>query len=186
MMFLNIVTPCSRPENLQTIATTINIPKENYRWIIVFDLDEFPEEQYIPENCEKYLHRNPKSVVGHSQRNFALDLIDKGFVYMNDDDTAIHPDLWENIKNVDEDVDFITFAQLDTMNCLRLTGQEVKLERIDSHNYMVSRELIGDIRWQFEKYDADGLFAMECYKHSKKHLYIPKVLSIYNWLRIFE
>lgn len=29
-MFLNIITPCTRPENLHKISESINIPKENY------------------------------------------------------------------------------------------------------------------------------------------------------------
>ena len=36
-MFLNIITPCSRPENLRIISESINIQKENYRWIFVYD-----------------------------------------------------------------------------------------------------------------------------------------------------
>ena len=111
-MFLNIVTPCCRPENLHTIASTINIPRESYRWIVVFDLDELPDPMYIPENCECYLHRDSQSIAGHAQRNFAIQLISKGHVYQNDDDTAIHPELWENIKDLAE-ADFISFAQMD-------------------------------------------------------------------------
>lgn len=183
-MFLNIVTPCCRPENLHTIAGTINIPRDRYRWIVVFDLDEMPDKMYIPDNCECYLHRDSKSIAGHAQRNFANQLIDKGHVYQNDDDTALHPELWENIKDLDH-ADFISFAQLDgDLGVVRLPGNDISLQRIDSHNFIVSRELIGDTKWQIERYDADGLFAIDCVQKSKSRVYIPEVLSIYNWLRI--
>jgi hypothetical protein len=183
-MFLNIVTPCCRPENLHTIANTINIPEKNYRWIIVFDMDNFPDLKYIPKKCEYYLHRNENSVAGHSQRNFALDLIKEGHVYQNDDDTAIHPELWENIKDL-TNKDFISFAQMDgDLKCVRLIGNEIKLNKIDNHNFIVSRELIGNIKFKIDRYDADGLFAMDCIKNSKKTIYIPKILSIYNWLKV--
>jgi len=42
-MFLNIITPSCRPENLHKISKSINIPRENYRWIVVFDLEEIPD-----------------------------------------------------------------------------------------------------------------------------------------------
>lgn len=181
-MFLNIVTPCSRPENLHTISGSINIPRENYRWLVIFDADELPDQMYIPENAECYLHRNSDSIAGHSQRNFANTLIDSGHVYQNDDDTAIHPELWENIKNLDH-ADMITFAQLDTMSALRLAGDQIELKKVDSHNFIVSRNIIGDIKWEVDKYDADGIFAIQCFKKSKITVYVPKILSIYNWLR---
>ena len=59
----------------------------------------------------------------------------------------------------------------------------MKYQKIDSHNFILTRELIGDIRWELTKYEADGLFAVECYKKSKSHLKLDKVLSIYNQLR---
>jgi hypothetical protein len=179
-MFLNIITPCSRPENLKKIAESINIPRENYRWIVVFDSETLPDKSFIPENCEAYSHKNPASKVGNAQRNFALDLIETGHVYFNDDDTLMHPELWENIKNLDND--FITFFQQFKNGKLRLIGK-VRLAMIDSHNYIASRDLIDNSRWNLNRYDADGLFAIECHKKSKKHIVLEKVLSTYNSLR---
>ncbi len=34
-MFLNIITPCSRPDNLNEVSKSINIPPEHYRWIVL-------------------------------------------------------------------------------------------------------------------------------------------------------
>lgn len=186
-MFLNIITPCSRPENLVRISKSINIPRENYRWIVVFDFDELPKDCIIPDNCEVYLHKNPNSIVGHSQRNFAIDLIDKGHIYMNDDDTIIHPDLWENIKNLDF-YDFISFIQVDKNGNIRLFGNNIDIGYIDSHNFIVSKKSIGELKWIIEKYDADGWFASTLYKKliqesNSSIIYIPKILSIYNFLR---
>ena len=104
-MFLNIITPCSRPENLLKISESINVPKENYRWIVVFDMDKLPSKELIPENCEVHLYRENGSVVGHAQRNYALSIINDGHIYFNDDDTLLHSELWENIK--DFNFDFI-------------------------------------------------------------------------------
>jgi hypothetical protein len=185
-MFLNIITPCSRPENLHKIAKTINIPTDRYRWLVVFDMDLLPDIKMIPENCETYLYRNPKSTVGHAQRNYAIELITNGHIYMNDDDTTIHPELWDNIKNTD--ADFISFSQSSKNNSIRLIGDSIQVGKIDSHNFIVSRKLVGNSRWIINKYDADGYFAQETYNKvvynsEFKKLYIPKVLSVYNNLR---
>jgi hypothetical protein len=180
-MFLNIVTPCSRPENLLLIEKSINIPKENYRWIVVFDGNILPNKELIPESCEIYLHTNEKSIVGHSQRNHALDLINDGYVYFNDDDTTIHKDLWKNIKNLD--CDFISFQQQDKNGHLRLFSKQIAVGTIDSHNFIVNRSIIGETRFIIDKYEADGFFAVDCYQKSKNICYINKVLSTYNSLR---
>jgi hypothetical protein len=180
-MFLNIVTPCSRPENLMKISKSINIPKENYRWIVVFDGTSLPLKNLIPVECETYLHTNKESVVGHSQRNFALNLITEGYVYFNDDDTIIHENLWENIKDLDND--FISFSQEHKNGQLRLLGNIIKVYSIDSHNFIIDRSLIGESKFDIKKYNADGYFAEECFKKSKNYKFINKILSTYNSLR---
>ena len=172
MMYLNIITPCSRPQNLKLISESINIPKENYRWIVVFDGLEIPE---VPTNSEAYSIKDNLSIYGNAQRNYALDLITDGYVYFNDDDTIIHPELWDEIK--DKDADFISFKQSNKDGSLRLEGNEIIPNFIDSHNFVASSKCI-NTRWVLNRYDADAFFAMECYKNAKETLYIPKILSI--------
>lgn len=179
---LNIVTPCSRFNNLSIIEKSINIPKSEMRWIIVFDRDSIPDV-YIPSFAEIYCHTNPLSIVGHAQRNFALDLIDNGHIYFNDDDTIIHPDLWSNIEYKLSDYDFISFDQSNKDGSPRLKGNNITLHQIDSHNFITKKILSKNIRFHIDKYDADGYFAIDCYKQSKSPLYISKTLSIYNSLR---
>lgn len=180
-MLINIITPCSRPENLHTISKGINIPKENYRWIIVFDMVNQPNNELIPDNCEVYCHKNPNSTSGNSQRNFALNLVEGGYIYFNDDDTTIHPELWENVKDLD--ADFISFPQLNKNGVLRLTGDNINVGHIDSHNFIVSHSILGESRFIIDKYDADGYFAMECYNKTENRIIINKPLSIYNLLQ---
>lgn len=180
-MFLNIITPCSRPENLQKISKTINIPRENYRWVVVCDMDKLPNKELIPENCEVHLYKENGSVVGHAQRNYALSIINDGYIYFNDDDTLLHPELWENIKDIE--TDFISFIQLNKDGLIRLLGNLIQVSHIDSHNFIVSKNIIGDTKFIISKYDADGYFAKECYEKSSSKTYINKALSIYNSLR---
>lgn len=184
-MFINIITPCSRPENLHKISESINIPKQNYRWVVVFDSNILPDSNLIPNNCEFYLHKDKNSTSGNAQRNFALELIEQGHIYMNDDDTTIHENLWENIKDLNHD--FISFSQSDKNGNLRLRGNLIKVNNIDSHNFIVSKDLMNNIRWIIDRYDADGYFAQENYEkaiiNNRKVIFVDKVLSVYNNLR---
>lgn len=180
-MFINIITPCTRFTNLPIINKSINIPKKNYRWIIVCDSDELPNSKYIPDYCEIYHLRVLGSVFGNGQRNYAIDMVKDGYLYFNDDDTLIHPDLWENIKDLDND--FISFEQSNIDGSLRLKSENIKVGNIDSHNFLVKNEIVGNTRWSLEKYDADGFFAVEVYSKSKKPIHLFKPLSIYNQLK---
>ena len=182
-MFLNIVTPCSRPENLHIISKSINIPAQHYKWWVVFDAHAMPDHALIPANCEPLLHAGGQA--GHAQRNYALDRIHAGHVYMNDDDTVVHAQLWSHVQHLHHDL--ISFKQNDAKGNLRLMGNRFKTGGMDSHNFMVSRVMIGDTRWG-SSYAADGRFA-QC-MHDKLTTnaaftvhYIPEVLSVYNALR---
>lgn len=177
----NIITPCSRPQNLPLIETSINIPRNQFRWIIVFDSETIPNV-YIPSISEPYAYKQNGSVVGHAQRNFALNLVTDGHIYFNDDDTIIHQDLWENIYDK-FNYDFISFSQANKDGSLRLKGNQIVLHKIDSHNFIVHKNLCKNIKFYIDKYDADGYFAMDCYRLSKNPIYIDKILSIYNALR---
>jgi hypothetical protein len=180
-MFLNIITPCSRPHLLPIVAKSINIPKQNYRWIIVFDGTSIPQIEDLDANYELYNTHNPESVAGHAQRNYALDLVTRGHVYFNDDDTVVHKDLWENIKDLTND--FIHFNQEEKDGTIRLNRAIPILSYVDSHNFITSNDLIEHSRFVINRRDADGVFAENMHRSSKNSKYIPKVLSTYNALR---
>ena len=166
---------------MHTISKSINIPRENYRWIVVVDSDKLPSEELIPDNCEIYLHQNINSIVGHSQRNYALELITTGWIYSNDDDTVIHPQLWENIKDVT--ADFISFTQIKSDLSINIVGDLINIGSIDSHNFIVNINSVSDLRFVINKYEADGIFAVECYAKAITKIFINKALSVYNSLR---
>ncbi len=177
-MFINIITPCCRPENLKKISDSINIPRENYRWIVVYDSELHPEGSLIPNNCEFYLHKDHSSLYGNAQRNFAISLVEEGHVYFNDDDTRIHPQLWESVRDIDSD--FIHFIQAVRGGGINVTGNPVVFGNIDSHNFIVTAELAKKNLWKSDLYEADAHFAISCYESAVKPHYIPKILSIYN------
>jgi hypothetical protein len=180
-MFLNIVTPCTRPDNLTIIEESINIPEHCYRWIIVFDARQLPDGFEAPKRAEMYAHFKTGSVFGSQQRNYALDIIKRGHVYFNDDDTTIHPLLWENVCDK-SDYDFISFDQLNADFSRRLMGSVIVPGKIDTHTFIVDHRLTTEVRWADNDF-CDGLFAQGCRNRATNPLYINKYLSFYNSLR---
>lgn len=186
--FINIITPCSRPENLKAMSESINIPKVAYRWIVVIDGAAGKFNVTLPRNAEVYYHRDPRSISGNAQRNYALGRIEpfekpRGFnsyVYFLDDDTLMHPDLYKAVRQLDND--FIHFDQENPDGSRRIGGT-VKVNHVDSGNVLIRRSLIGDIRWRSDLYHADGVFIERCFQKAKSPLYLPKSLSVYNALR---
>lgn len=178
-MFLNIITPLTRPYNLSLIENSINIPVSNYRWIIVCDF--YDQIEYKPVNAEIYNYRDKFSMMGNAQRHFALKLVNTGHIYFNDDDTIIHNNLWDNIKDLDND--FISFDQEYRSGKKRLTGSDIRLNKIDSHNFIVHASIGKKIVWVYNKYNADGIYATNCYRLAQNPIYINKTLSTYNSLR---
>jgi SAM-dependent methyltransferase len=195
-MFLNIITPSNKPHNIPKIWNTINIPKDNWRWIVVFDGDELPPIDPLP-NTEFYFHKNPDSISGNSQRNFGLDRVESGFILFLDDDTVLHPLLWENVKMVEDSIDFVSFdSSWNTMgegelSCdnliwnnlvIRTKGSDPKIDHIDTGNYIVNSRISQKFRWDLSSYNSDGKFCLECFNSSLNKIYIPKILSFFNLL----
>jgi hypothetical protein len=151
------------------------------RWIVVFDMNEFPFAR-LPKNAE--YHCLLDHAFGYPQSNCALDLVYKGMVYFLDDDTLIHPDLYDTISGLDND--FIHFNQIrpkkEVGHPKYMIGKKVKPGWIDKGGFVVNREVIGDIRFRTDIYGADGYFAEECYNKATKPVFIDKVLAYHNKL----
>lgn len=179
-MIINIVTPCSRPENLTEISESINIPLGRYRWIVLFDADALPSTP-LPKNAEVYLARMTDSLVGNGQRNKALDIIQSGYVLFLDDDTILHKDFWEAVRYATEDV--VCWQQSWKDGNHRLDAGDFRVGHIDSGSFMVKRSVIGDIRWDLDRYDADGYFAEKIVAKRRTIRKINQYLSHYNYLR---
>jgi hypothetical protein len=178
-MFLNIITPCSRPENLFKIYKSINIPKDMYRWIVVFDSDHIPTDN-LPPKCEPHIYRHPDSKVGNAQRNYGMDLVDRGWIFFLDDDTLLHQDLWSEIKDLKHD--FIHFGQ-EQNGIFRLTGSKIMVEHLDVGSFVVNKKIVKDHKFPLKVYQSDGIFAMLVSNETTDIKYIPKVLSKYNELK---
>ena len=176
---MTIITPCIRPENLARMSKTI---PANCRWIVVFDLKQLPSVE-LPKNAE--YHRLLNHAFGYPQSNYALELVKDGYVYFLDDDTLMHPDLYEAVSGLDND--FIHFNQIRPEkkkgDPKRILGSKVQGGWIDKGGFVVKRELIGEIRFRTDIYGGDGYFAEDCYAKAQNPIFINKILAYFNILK---
>jgi len=181
---LSVITPCSRPHLLTTIAKYMNF---NYidEWIIVYDGNIIPENFNIFKNyrdkIKEFIHKNPSSCVGNSQRNFALDYLLENnkdtFVYFLDDDNIINLDLYSIVNFLDDDKIY-SFNQFN-----RILGNNISLNHIDTAMIIFDFKINKHLRWNIKEYGADGYYFQELYNNNKnKHIYINNDLCYYNTL----
>lgn len=177
---LYIVTPCSRPENLETINKTI--PCE-CKWIVSSSCD-------ISCNINATIIKCPeKGLVGTKERNYVLDnfqLKDEDYILFHDDDNIIHEDLYSNIEPLLKSSNLfsiVTWGQLFKNNKIRLDPCKIpKVGKIDTACFMVNWKYNKNVRHVENKYEHDGIYAEECSRNGPI-LTIDKYLSYYNYLR---
>lgn len=191
MTDITIITPCSRPENLEAVAKSINF---DCKWVIVFDCS-FDEYIKIVLNDTPLL-RKPwintlyvkGGVSGNAQRNLAIDSIHDGFIYCLDDDNLMHPEFYEATKGIlanNPDAKCIFYSQdvqWRHIGVRAVNPSSVRVNGIDQAQFLISRELIGKERYQ-QKYEADGLFIQKIFKENDKsifYFYNDKPVTYYN------
>jgi hypothetical protein len=190
-MKLTIITACSRPENLQKIKKSINIP---CNWIIVYDSDKEIknfDEPWIIETFTK------GGIAGKKQLNHGLDYCDKDdWVYFLDDDNLLHPDFenvfkimgwyYDRINHILHTSKYLgcIFAQELVDGMSRVPQKNIiKVCHVDQAQYLLHMSLIGEKRF-IQQYEADGIFIEQIYKeHEDKIDIINEVLCYYNKLR---
>lgn len=194
---VTLITPSIRPENLKSIAESIDFDIV-YKWIIVYDGNKIKENPMLFNNNEnkivELLHYDPNSISGNSQRNAGLEYLKNlienekdsftNFVYFLDDDNRINEDLYQVIRGAEKGV-LYTFGQERSKDIFPyvdiLKGDVVEVYKIDSAMLLIDYNLIGETRWKIDKYNADGIFIKECLMNYKdKWVYIEMVLAYYN------
>lgn len=177
---LYIITPCSRPENLELILPSI--PKECH-WIISHDdktqPQPFPNTTFI--NCKD------TGKVGTKARNFVLDNFefnDDDFIQFHDDDNIIHPKWFPTIQQyLNYEFSIISWGQLNKDGTIRLQpSPKISTGAIDTASYTVSWKYNKNVRHRTDVYEHDGIYAEECAKNGRV-LTIYDYLCYYNYLR---
>jgi hypothetical protein len=177
-MKLTIITPCSRPDNLQKVRESIKLKCE---WIICHDSEDpikIFDEKWITEIFVQ------GGVSGNKQRNMALNYVfSEDFVYFLDDDNLLHPDLIKFFeKNKFEHKGYI-FGQ-DLGDKLRLPDKEnIKVNFVDQAQYLLHYTLLHNRRFK-QVYEADGHMIEEIYREFKSQILVThEVMCYYNKLR---
>jgi hypothetical protein len=185
MSVIHIVTPCSRPENLPALYSSIvaNLYEADVKWWIVFDAEAVPAE--IDNAPFMELHAILGGVAGHKQRNYALDRIQDGYVYQLDDDNIIHSNFPSIFNYCATEKKSAIFGQNLGDGRVRVNDRtNIRQTHIDQGQFLVRREHIADTRYVETDYCADGLFIEQIYhKQPDNFLIFNQVASYYNFLR---
>ena len=191
---IHIITPCTRPENLNIMRPTVPTACS---WVIVLDATQananisFDIPIHISDaanyNSAVTLYRSPYTGhAGNPNRNFALDQMtfdDLDWVYILDDDNIIHPS-WFNrvIRLQDERLNMISWGQVWKNGSVRLPpSPNPRVGNIDTSCYMVRGRLMKHLRFDMD-YCADGMLAERAASFGG-HLCLDEYLGYYNYLR---
>jgi hypothetical protein len=208
MTLINVITPVSRPGNIWTIGESIqgalknNPHNHKIAWWVVLnafqqyttklDLDVVDDGEFActknavevslkaPHSTEILVTGCRFSVAGSRQRNFALDHIDEGLVWMLDDDNLMHPDF---LNYPYETGKFYALPQqLNKYGSVRMPTS-FKVCDIDQAQLVYDRKLLGGLR-QVDDYCCDG-HMIEAVHKAVPDAFVPVfgVRAYYNKLR---
>ena len=233
-MKLNIITPCSRPQNLEAIARSILrgfrkaglsdfdywIPPVPVRWWIVFDMNCLDYEQVNKaclsvsnvEYCvvqPTFLFNKKTGEAGHQHRNLVLDILEekneKGWVYSVDDDNILHENFYRISDELNNKFDPVTNVTISTDNIsaiavnqvfkngkpnrspvngapLKANAEHMKVYFVDTAQVVFNLEKIKGMRFDSDKYNADGFFIQNLFEKEGNFVFVDEDLSYYNFL----
>jgi hypothetical protein len=180
---ITIITPCTRPCNLQRIFESINFDYIE-EWIIVYDFNVLNpsklENRFNHSKISEYYVGNQQSVSGNYQRNYGLSKISnpESYIYFLDDDNLVHPGLYSIPLTPGN---FYTFDQLRDSKTFE--GNTPRPQKIDSAMVLIYYPMVKGITWNLGEYHADGIYIRDCYlKCINRWIYINKILCYYNKL----
>lgn len=207
---IHIVTPVTRPQNIERILLSIlcsnATAKMPWQWWLIVDM-AIPLNDLVSRLTNTYLpgsrtsislfHLHTSGVSGNPQRDCALNQIEDGYVCFIDDDNIVHPWYFDGISHfIEMDYQAMVYGQCFKDGRVRHSGSleqrnphntsgHAYLGILDSAQFTLSRKLIGDIGWPKESYQADGIFISEVLSKvdPAKEVGIEACLSYYNLLR---
>lgn len=178
---LTLLTPCSRPENLERIKQTIQFHLID-KWYVIYDTRHFPFQKRFSHPQIVEMECQDEGTVGHQIRNMGMNLIHDGMLYFLDDDNVLHPFFWNVIANI-QPGKIYTFDLLYQDGTI-LTGDKPKVKCIDTAQYIFDMQLVGNLRFDASLYTGDGVFIETMVDmHKDKWEYIPNVACYYNRLK---
>ena len=196
-----IITRCTRPENLEKVKASIDIANVNnkvkIKWSIIVDISAC---KTISTNIlEKYSNeiffwKGIPDDMGHSLLNKLIYSIQNDhWIYILDDDNEMHPDFINVLFNEIENnllIEGYIFSQC--VNGKDFTGLEIReakeeniaVSKIDMAQFCLRKSLISEKQFITNTYTADGIFIEELYHNNKiKFKILTQVLCNYNSLK---
>lgn len=211
MQVIHIVTPCTRPENLERISESIwDLKKRRVcgvYWYVVFDTNKLSEYDmnHMMIQCNEYstnpmfLLNGHTGTAGHQHRNLVLRIIKErdykgGWFYSVDDDNILHEDFHRIFTNFSiKDKAAVVFNQLDpNTNKVRLGDggtylyakpEQMKVYHVDTAQVMFNLEYVNGMRYDEFAYNADGKFVEALYNKNKNFIFINENMCYYNYLK---
>jgi hypothetical protein len=211
-MKINIITPLSRPENLK--AMYVNLLEAAMKgitihWYLIVDasitgtiiqppgfwLTTFRRIATYLKASElrvTVLNGQHGAMAGHAHRNMALPFMKNwpDWIMSLDDDNVMHPSLPEWLIANEEELELkysgLIFDQLNKDGSYRLKADpdKISVNHVDTAQYMFRGSIVGDLRFQEDAYNADGIFIEELYRrHRDQFLIVNQPLCYYNYLR---
>lgn len=179
---LSVITPCSRPQNLQRIRPTV---PDWAQWIVVHDTSGAPASWSFDHHPGLVqLFDDGAGGFGNEQRNCGVARATGHFLYFLDDDNLMHPRLVELVEDHQESRNALVVQQVEKNGTLRLRANVPSIGNIDTAQVVLPRELVGSHRWPVGRYDADGVFFAAIYReHPERFVFVQEPASYYNALR---
>lgn len=185
---INIITACSRPENLQALYESLQ--GLTCKWYIILDdCKEFNLSTHFNSTVKLIVKQSKKKGKwAGSLKNEALEMISFGWVYVLDDDNILHPAfknlIWHYIDVYHYKDAFVFNLLLPDGKLMIANYSSIKVYHINQAQFILKRELIGETRYDLDKYEDDGLFIEYIYEHNPdKFMCINEIMSYHNKLR---
>ena len=195
-MTIHILTRCTRTKFLKQIKSRIQENKTSIVsiWHLIFDTSVHKDidAQLLKELSEFgakfYFYEGQDGDFGHTLLNRVIDQITDGWIYILDDDNQLHSNFFNRIDEISTTKKAIVFNQ--RIDGKDFTGQEIRWARpenmatskVDSAQYLLHRDVIGDIRLQAGNYIADSIWAEEIWKaNSEEFFFLNEELCYYNY-----
>lgn len=181
---LVVVTPCSRPENLQLVRDSLDFTRIE-AWHVIYDTRHAPfvrrfegHPKIVESGCAA------EGIAGHQIRNQFLDGIGSStstkLVYFLDDDNTVHPSFW----SLDFGVSGLWTFDMEYADGSVRRGLTPITNQIDTAQFVFSSDIARGVRYDATAYNADGMFVEELWHRNRDAwTYHPVVAATYNRLR---
>jgi hypothetical protein len=167
-LLINIITPLEHPENIDLMYESIIAAKKDlpidFHWYLLCD-ERSPQTVDLPTTFET---RIGDGIDKHTRINHVLDSIDIGYVYFLDSNNLVHPDMFKEFYQrytsfLDAGKHFDGLVAEQLLEDASIRKIDIRPSKVGVAQYLLSRKVIGELRWDSKADHADGYFIEEIY-----------------------